>query len=123
MIRIKCGSCGTSKGLLFASDRNISLPDAEEKRLVKFGVAEYISTGEAEAHQNSSFDVQTADSAVEGENGSEGCFEAMTVKELECYAEENGIDISGLKKKADIIQAITSAEAIIVIPTGEDAVV
>ena len=123
MIRIICGSCGTSKGLLSASARNISLPDAEEKRLVKFGVAEYISAEATETCQNDSFDAQTADSAVICENGSEGCFEAMTIKELECYAEENGIDISGLKKKADIIRAITSAEAIPVIPTGEDAVV
>ena len=117
MIRIICGSCGTSKGLLSASDRNISLPDAEEKRLVKFGVAEYTNAETAEMCQNNSFDTQTAN------YDSGGCFETMTVKELECYADENGIDISGLKKKADIIRAITSAEAIPVIPTGEDAVV
>lgn len=37
--------------------------------------------------------------------------ESMTVTELKEYAEDNDIDISGLTKKADIIEAIQQAEA------------
>ncbi len=37
--------------------------------------------------------------------------EKMTEKELESYAAENGIDISGLTRKADKLSAILQAEA------------
>lgn len=35
---------------------------------------------------------------------------SMTIKELKAYAEENGISLTGLRKKADIIAAIEAAE-------------
>jgi predicted DNA binding CopG/RHH family protein len=36
---------------------------------------------------------------------------SMTIAGLKEYAEQNGIDISGLTKKADIIEAIEKAQA------------
>lgn len=41
MIRIKCGTCGTSAGFKTKADGEFSLPAAEEARLVRRGVAEY----------------------------------------------------------------------------------
>ena len=43
MIRIICGTCGTSKGYKTEADGNLALPAAEEKRLVARGVAEYVT--------------------------------------------------------------------------------
>ncbi len=43
MIRIICGTCGTSKGYKTAADGELALPAAEEKRLVARGVAEYVT--------------------------------------------------------------------------------
>lgn len=43
MIRIICGTCGTSKGYKTATDGGLTLPAAEEKRLVARGVAEYVT--------------------------------------------------------------------------------
>ena len=60
MIRIICGTCGTSQGYKTAADGLLALPASEEKRLVLRGVAEYetrpvIGSG--------------AGDPVEGENG------------------------------------------------------
>ena len=43
MIRIICGTCGTSKGYKTAADGELTLPAAEERRLVVRGVAEYVT--------------------------------------------------------------------------------
>ena len=43
MIRIICGTCGTSQGYKTAADGELTLPAAEEKRLVARGVAEYVT--------------------------------------------------------------------------------
>lgn len=43
MIRIICGTCGTSKGYKTAADGELTLSAAEEKRLVARGVAEYVT--------------------------------------------------------------------------------
>ena len=62
MIRITCGTCGTSRGYKTQADGVLTLPAAEEQRLVRRGVAEYatrpiIGNG--------------ADSPKEGESGGE----------------------------------------------------
>ena len=41
MIRITCGTCGTSRGYKTQADGALTLPAAEEQRLVRRGVAEY----------------------------------------------------------------------------------
>lgn len=43
MIYITCGTCGTSKGYKNENDGAITLPAAEERRLVARGVAEYVT--------------------------------------------------------------------------------
>ncbi len=43
MIKIKCGTCGTSQGYKTECDGALTLPAAEEKRLVARGVAEYVT--------------------------------------------------------------------------------
>ena len=43
MIRIICGTCGTSKGYKTAADGELALPAAEERRLVARSVAEYVT--------------------------------------------------------------------------------
>lgn len=43
MIKIKCGTCGTSQGYVTAADGELRLSADEEKRLVSRGVAEYVT--------------------------------------------------------------------------------
>lgn len=43
MIRIKCGTCGTSQGYKTAADGKLTLPREEEARLVSRGVADYVT--------------------------------------------------------------------------------
>ncbi|MDE7053861.1 MAG: hypothetical protein K2O84_03475 [Oscillospiraceae bacterium] len=43
MIYITCGTCGTSQGYKTQADGALTLPAAEEKRLVARGVAEYVT--------------------------------------------------------------------------------
>jgi len=43
MIYITCGTCGTSQGYKNKNDGAITLPAAEERRLVARGVAEYVT--------------------------------------------------------------------------------
>ena len=42
MIRIKCGTCGTSQGYKTRADGDFVLPAAEERRLISRGVAEFV---------------------------------------------------------------------------------
>ena len=43
MIQIICGTCGTSQGYKTKNDGTLTLPAAEERRLVARGVAEYVT--------------------------------------------------------------------------------
>lgn len=43
MIKITCGTCGTSKGFKTSGDGEFTLSADEEKRLVSRGVAEYVT--------------------------------------------------------------------------------
>ena len=43
MIRIICGTCGTSRGYKTEADGDLALPAIEERRLVARGVAEYVT--------------------------------------------------------------------------------
>lgn len=60
MIRIICGTCGTSQGYKTSADGALSLPASEEKRLVSRGVAEYVTRPVV---------ASDADSPVDGGNG------------------------------------------------------
>ena len=49
---------------------------------------------------------------LRGDDADEGDeLDRMTVAELRDYAEENGVDLTGVTKKADIREAIRAAEA------------
>lgn len=43
MIRIICGTCETALGYKTRADGELTLPAAQEKRLVRRGVAEYVT--------------------------------------------------------------------------------
>lgn len=62
MIRIICGTCGTSQGYKTQADGELTLPAAEERRLVARGVAEYVTRPVFSPAGG-------ADSLVEGVNG------------------------------------------------------
>lgn len=51
------------------------------------------------------------DPVLDEDEAQQKAVEDMRVPELRDYAEDNDIDISGLTKKADIIEAIQQAEA------------
>lgn len=82
MIRIICGTCGTSQGYKTQADGALTLPAAEERRLVSRGVAEYVtrpiinpasdpdSPVEGEENGGAGIDPSDEDPPVEGlENG------------------------------------------------------
>ncbi len=122
MIKIISGWCGTSKGMLSASDKAVVLSETEEKRLVKFGVARFVGTGQTEAVENDSFDASEGNCTDNPENASVVNFDAMSIKELLKYAGKKGIDVLRAKKKAEIIEAIMAASEMPDV-SGEDAVV
>lgn len=82
MIRITCGTCGTSQGYKTQADGALTLPAAEERRLVSRGVAEYVTRPiinpasgpdgpmEGEESGETGIDPSDEDTPVEGlENG------------------------------------------------------
>ena len=89
--------------------------DAQAERLVRMGVAAYVTEKAAEP-------VAQADAQQEGQaDGSQepekltghldaAQLEAMTNDQLKNLAGDLGVDITGCKKKADYIAAITAAE-------------
>lgn len=108
MIRIICGTCGTSDGYKTAADGAIFLPAAEEKRLVRRGVAEYVTRPVI---------ASVPDSPVEGENGGGAGInppdEDPPVKGL-----ENGgsgipaVDLPGSAETVDIIDGHFDRESL-----------
>lgn len=58
--------------------------------------------------------------AAERLQRTERSLEDMTVKQLEVYASENGIDLQGASRKADIIAAIEEAELLSEVEDTED---
>lgn len=129
MIRIICGTCGTTQGYKTAADGPITLPAAEERRLVLRGVAEYETRpiigpnttpapppGGADAPVVSQ-DTPGADpgteAAVGGEEGGSdeiARLERMTKSDLENMARDMGLDVSGAKTKHDLAVLIVTAD-------------
>lgn len=131
MIRIICGTCGTTQGYKTAADGPITLPAAEERRLVLRGVAEYetrpiIGPNTTPAPPPSgakgpeaSQDTPGADPATEAATGGEegGCADAEVAKlermskaDLEAMAADMGLDVSGAKTKHDLAVLIAAAD-------------
>lgn len=114
MIFITSGTCGTSQGLKTSKDGLLSLPEAEEARLVRRGVAKYPdnlvampSVGEEAGEPIA--DMGKAENAAEGTEAQRLDPEQLkerTNAELRGLAEEMGIDCKKLRTKAQLIAAI-----------------
>lgn len=145
MVVIKCGTCGTSKGYKTKADGPISLPAAEEARLVARGVAEYVTKpviGSETADATSQNDLAgggpgenlspdgTPGNEPEGTNPDddgdppeivdghftvESLMETMTRKQLEAMAKNMDLDVSKCKNKEDVATLIAAVEV-----EGED---
>lgn len=76
-----------------------------EARLVREGTARYVGETVPEPEEPKPADDDVKSDAVEMPN-----LEKMTLKELKEYADKVGADVAGLRKKADIINAILDEE-------------
>lgn len=87
-----------------AGEEPIDVEKAEGERLIALGVAaevtpEKITAQEPEAPEGAS-EAQTEGTALE----------AMSFNDLKALAQENGIDIAGIRSKAGLIEAINTAQ-------------
>lgn len=130
MIRIKCGTCGTSQGYKTPATGPLSLSISEEARLVARGVAEYVTvpvkeTNAAVATANSGqgdggVGTNTPDGkkpaealeAPEWGHLDEAQLMTMGLKTLKGLAEDMGVDTDGLRTKKDYAKAIAAVEVI-----------
>lgn len=86
MIYIKCGTCGTSQGYKTAADGRLSLPQAEEARLVARGVAAYVTAPVFSAAPAAGAPADDAEgngpgvTLPNGENAAEGAEDAADVE-------------------------------------------
>lgn len=128
MIRIICGSCGTSQGCKTAADGVLSLPEAEEARLVARKVAEYVTDrkvstcetakwpgiNETEKDEKDKPEKENAAESVStAEKGTAACpdealLRSMKLADLKKLAASLGIDASGMKSKAAVASAIAA---------------
>lgn len=109
MIRIICGTCGTSDGYKTAADGELSLPAAEEKRLVRRGVAEYVTRPVI---------ASGPDSPVEGEvSGGAGIDPSDEEQPMEGLENDGGDiptgDLPGSAATVDIIDGHFDRESLI----------
>lgn len=123
-IKVKQGGCGIKYTDAHGNARHalktpesgaFECDDAQAERLVRMGVAAYVTEKAAEP-------VAQADAQQEGQaDGSQepekltghldaAQLETMTNDQLKNLAGDLGVDITGCKKKADYIAAITAAE-------------
>ena len=119
-IKIVSGTYGYNNGFSVEPKNKDSdpfeIPDAEAKRLVSLGFAEFVIKGEqaAEVEENN-FHVETPSDEknnIEGHLDAEQ-MEKMTNADLKKLAEDMGIDTSKMKKKSDYIEAIVSEQVFI----------
>lgn len=110
MIRLKCGVYGAKDGMKRASDGPFSLSDAEEARLVKRGVAEYIFDHHDQPDHDEGVKLPRYDVG-------------MTMKQLQGIAAYFGLDASKLRSKqavVDMLDAHLSAAGAPEEPPEED---
>ncbi len=131
MIRIKCGTCGTSQGYKTQADGAFSLPVSEEARLVSRGVAAYMTepiigadlgivtpagaVEGGEAGENSPEEEEHAEGleAPEGDEAvclNEAQLMAMELKDLKVLAAELGVNTRGLRSRGDYAKAIAAVK-------------
>ena len=134
MIQIICGTCGTSQGYKTAASGELSLPAAEEQRLVARGVAEYVTRPvmgpaavnvpyEETAAPNEDTAVLSEDEAdtsdtldiVDGHFTTESLMR-MTRAEMEQLAADLTVDVSKCRNKGEIAALLTEVE----VQAGDD---
>lgn len=103
MIRMKSGVCPTKDGMKRASDGPFSLTDAQEERLVRRGVAEYVFDHSEQPEHDGGVNLPHYDLG-------------MTLKQLQGIAAYFGLDASKLRRKQDVVDMLdahfaNSAEA------------
>ena len=105
-------------------DPAISVDDDEAKRLVDLGVAAYADAGAVATAIPVVSDSVAIDNSPESEDGESGdsapgeivghldpdSLKDMKMDELKKLATDVGIDVTGIKKKDDLIQAIVSVD-------------
>lgn len=82
----------------------IDVEEAEGERLIGLGVAEAVQAENIKAPGK-----EAAETAPEAENKGVS-LEEMSFNELKALAQENGVDVSGIRSKSGLIEAITAAE-------------
>ena len=87
-----------------AGEAPIDVEKAEGERLIGLGVAEAVQAEKIKALKQ-----EPVEKAPEAEN--EGVsLEEMSFNELKALAQENGVDVSGIRSKSGLIEAINAAE-------------
>ena len=87
-----------------AGEAPIDVTEAEGERLIGLGVAEAVQAEKIKAPKQ-----EPVEKAPEAEN--EGVsLEDMSFNELKALAQENGVDVSGIRSKSGLIEAINAAE-------------
>lgn len=111
MIYITCGTCGTSQGCKTRKDGALTLPAAEERRLVARGVAEYVTRPIFSP-------VGGVDTPVEGLNsGGAGINPPAVPPSLEGLENDGsgipGEDLSGDEDTLDIVNGHFTADSLL----------
>lgn len=131
MIYIISGTCGTSKGYMTPANGALSLPVEEEARLVRRGVARYVTVpvvGQAgdvatptggedkDGADKTPPEVETPAEGVEAPNGNgvghldEEQLKTMSLDDLKALAKELGVKTTGLRSIAAYAKAIAAVE-------------
>lgn len=128
MIRIRCGTCSTSQGYKTSNSGELSLPAAEEARLVARGVAVYATrpvmgtlpgvatlgneTAAAPSAQSEEHTGLDAGDTLDIEDGhfTKASLMTMTRGEMEKLAVDLGIDTRKCKNKSEIADLIAEVE-------------
>lgn len=87
-----------------AGEAPIDVPEAEGERLIGLGVAEAVQAEKLKAPKH-----EPVEKAPEAENDGTR-LEDMSFNELKALAQENGVDVSGIRSKSGLIEAINAAE-------------
>lgn len=99
MAKVKFVNTVKYRGVRYPAHTPFTVDDADVESLVSKGaiVTESPASAEDSNETNPS-------------NDAEKDFDRMKIDELKAYAAENNIDISGLEKKAEILNAIKASE-------------
>lgn len=140
MIYITCGTCGTSQGYKSKNDGTLTLPAAEEKRLVARGVAEYVTKpiinrdDDAESSSGGSNTPGTKDGAQTLKDGmeipetldivdghfTEESLREMTNANLAKLGADLGLDVKKCKNKDDFVELLAGVELDVAETEDED---